>query len=184
MPPTTFDIGDTVLVGSVEYICISSVYIPSYPPAATKDPEYVGSIYWLAINKTNEIYLQNFGAELCKFYGKVWSMDMSIVVNAKTDIAVSAQNIQFKGTGANWTDIVATTDDQTASDVSISSTSRNYRYIDKAWFSSLPLPSNGRLTDYYVKINFSFKNYVTNPTVAKNVQRVLQWLKTTFVNKR
>lgn len=184
MPPTTFDIGDTVLVGSVEYICISSVYIPSYPPAATKDPEYAGSIYWLAINKTNEIYLQNFGAELCKFYGKVWSHDMSIVVNAKTDIAVSAQNIQFKGTGANWTDIVATTDDQTASDVSISSTSRNYRYIDKAWFSSLPLPSNGRLTDYYVKINFSFKNYVTNPTVAKNVQRVLQWLKTTFLTKR
>ena len=192
MPPTTFDIGDTVLVGSVEYICIASVTIASYPGTTSNggtSPLALGASggvndFWLAINKTNEIYLQNFGADLCKFYGKVWSHDMSIVVNAKTDIAVSAQNIQFKGTGANWTDIVATTDDQTASDVSISSTSRNYRYIDKAWFSSLPLPSNGRLTDYYVKINFSFKNYVTNPTVAKNVQRVLQWLKTTFVNKR
>jgi hypothetical protein len=184
MPPTTFVIGDTVKVDNVEYICVSEVYIPSYPPAATKDPEYAGSIYWLAINKTNQIYLQNFGADLCKFYGKVWTHELSIVVNAKSDMAVSAQNIQFKTIGPNWTDLVATTDDQTASDINIPTTSRNYRWIDKAWFSSLPLPSNGRLTDYYVKLNFSYKNYVTNPTVAKNIQKVSQWLKTFFVSRR
>lgn len=186
MPPTTFVLGDTVQVGNVEYICYnpSGVYIPAYPPSATKDPEYPGSIYWLAINKTNEIYLQNFGADLCKFYGKVWTHELSIVVNAKSDMAVSAQNIQFKTIGPNWTDLVATTDDQTASDINIPTTSRNYRWIDKAWFSSLPLPSNGRLTDYYVKLNFSYKNYVTNPTVAKNIQKVSQWLKTFFVSRR
>jgi hypothetical protein len=99
-------------------------------------------------------------------------------------MAVSAQNIQFKTIGPNWTDLVATTDDQTASDINIPTTSRNYRWIDKAWFSSLPLPSNGRLTDYYVKLNFSYKNYVTNPTVAKNIQKVSQWLKTFFVSRR
>jgi len=185
MPSTSYVIGDVIHVGNREFICIKDLTIPSYPPAdPTKNPEYVGSIYWVLINKTNEIYLQNFGAELCKFYGKVFPHTMEIIVNAKTDIAVTPQNIQFKGIGANWTDITATTDDQTATDASISSTNRNYRYIDKAWYSSLPLPTNGRLTDYYVKINFSFKNYVTNPTVAKNVQRVLQWLKTSFINKR
>jgi len=185
MPSTSYVIGDVIHVGNREFICIKDLTIPSYPPAdPTKNPEYVGSIYWVLINKTNEIYLQNFGADLCKFYGKVFSHDMSIVVNAKSDMAVTAQNIQFKSIGPNWTDLVATTDDQTASDVNIPSTSRNYRFIDKAWHSSLPLPTNGRLTDYYVKLNFSFKNYLTNPTIAKNVQKVSQWLKTYFVIKR
>lgn len=185
MPSTDFVVGDTVIVGNVEYICIKNVSIPSYPPAATKDPEYVGSIYWLAINQTNQIYLQNFGADLCKFFGKVWNHDMSILVNAKSDIAVTPQNIQFKTIGPNWTDLIATTDTQSASDVNISSSSRNYRFIDKSWFSSVPLDRRkGRLTDYYVKFDFSYKNYLTNPTVAKNVQKVSEWLKTFFVSKR
>lgn len=188
MPSTSYVIGDTVLVGNVEYICVKDVTIASYPGTLTAitgtNPLAPSSNSWLAINKTNEIYLQNFGADLCKFYGKVWTHELSIVVNAKSDMAVSAQNIQFKTIGPNWTDLVATTDDQTASDINIPTTSRNYRWIDKAWFSSLPLPSNGRLTDYYVKLNFSYKNYVTNPTVAKNIQKVSQWLKTFFVSRR
>lgn len=188
MPSTSFVIGDTVLVGNVEYICVKDVTIASYPGTLTAitgtNPLAPSSNSWLAINKTNEIYLQNFGADLCKFYGKVWTHELSIVVNAKSDMAVSAQNIQFKTIGPNWTDLVATTDDQTASDINIPTTSRNYRFIDKAWFSSLPLPTNGRLTDYYVKLNFSYKNYLTNPTVAKNIQKVSQWLKTMFVSKR
>jgi hypothetical protein len=185
MPPTTFVIGDTVFVDNVEYICINEVYIPSYPPASTKDPEYVGSIYWLAINSENQIYLQTFGADLCKFYGKVWDFEQEIVVNAKTDMAVTAQNIQVKTIGPNATSVYCDTDNQSSSDLNISSTNRNYRFIDGAWFSSLPLDKlRGRLTDYYVKIKFVHKNYLTNPTVSKNTQKVTQWLKTMFVTKR
>jgi hypothetical protein len=184
MPPTTFVVGDTVFFDNVEYICISEVYIPSYPPDPTKAPEYVGSIYWLAINSENQIYLQNFGADLCKFYGKVWDFEHEVVVNAKSDMAVTPQNIQVKAIGPNATSIYCSTDNQSSSNVNIPSTSRNYRFIDGAWFSSLPLPTNGRLTDYYVKIKFVFKNYVSNPTTAKNTQKVTQWIKTFFVNRR
>ncbi len=186
---TQFVVGDTVkILNNVEYLCIKDVVIASYPgtltPVTGTNPLAPSSNSWVELNKTNQIYIQNFGADLCKFYGKVWEHSMSIVVNAKSDMAVTPQNIQFKTMGPNWTDLVATTDDQTASDINIPTTSRNYRWIDKAWFSSLPLPSNGRLTDYYVKLNFSYKNYVTDPRVAKNVQKVSQWLKTMFVNKR
>jgi len=187
MPPTTFVLGDTVQVGNVEYICYnpSGVYIPAYPPSATKDPEYPGSIYWLAINKTNEIYLQNFGAELCKFYGKVWDFEQEVVVNFKTDMAVTPQNMQVKTIGPNSTSVYFDTENQSASDLNISTTNRNYRFIDGAWFFSVALDRlRGRLTDYYVRVKFVHKNYVTNPTTAKNVQKVTQWLKTFFVNKR
>ena len=184
MPSTDFVIGDTVSENGIEYICIKDVTITSYPGAATKIPSYPSSIYWLAINTQNEIYLQNFGADLCKFYGKLWSHEIEVVVNAKSDVAVSPQNIQFKTVGPNWTDIECSTEDQTSQDQNISATNRNYRWIDKSWFSSLPLPTNGRLTDYYVKIKFTFKNYVTSPTTAKNTQKISQWLKTMFVGKR
>lgn len=192
MPITTFVVGDTVFLDNIEYICIASVTITTYPgttSAGGTKPTAAGASgpandFWLAINSENEIYLHTFGADLCKFYGKVWDFEQEVVVNFKTDIAVTAQNMQFKTVGPNWTDITASTDNQTATDASISNTNRNYRWIDKAWFSSLPLPSNGRLTDYYVKINFTFKNYVTNPTVSKNVQKISQWLKTFFVSKR
>lgn len=184
---TEYKIGDTIPLEGTEYICISPVTIDYYPGtlgAGGTNPLEPTSTFWAAINKTNEIYLQNFGAELCKFYGKVHEHSIEVVVNAKSDAAVSPQNIQFKAVGANWTDVVASTDDQSASDLNISTTSRNYRYIDKSWFSSLPLPTNGRLVDYYVKLKFTYKNYVTDPRVAKNVQKISQWLKTFFVVRR
>jgi len=189
MASTSFVVGDTVKVANVEYICIKNVTIASYPgtltPTTGTNPLAPSSNSWVAINKTNEIYLQNFGAELCKFFGKVWDFEQEVVVNFKTDMAVTPQNIQVKTIGANATSIYFDTTSQSASDFDISSTNRNYRFIDESWFSSVALDRlKGRLTDYYVKIKFVHKNYVTNPTVAKNTQRVVQWLKTFFVNRR
>lgn len=189
MPSTSYVIGDTVLVGNVEYICVKDVTIASYPGTLTAitgtNPLAPSSNSWLAINKTNEIYLQNFGADLCKFYGKVWDFEQEVVVNFKTDLAVTPQNMQVKAIGPNSTSVYFDTDNQSASDLNISSTNRNYRFIDGAWFFSVALDSlRGRLTDYYVRVKFVHKNYVTNPTTAKNVQKVTQWLKTFFVNKR
>lgn len=185
---TKYVIGDTVAIDGVEYICIKDVTIVTWPGtlSGTKtNPLAVGSIYWVAINQENQIYLQTFGAELCKFYGKVWDFEQEVVVNFKTDLAVTAQNIQVKAIGPSSTSVYFDTDNQSASDLNISSTNRNYRFIDGSWFSSVALDSlRGRLTDYYIKIKFVHKNYVTNPATAKNVQKVTQWLKTMFVNKR
>jgi hypothetical protein len=193
MPSTSFVIGDTVLVKNVEYICVKDVTIASYPGTTTNggtSPLALGSTggandFWLAINKTNEIYLQNFGADLCKFYGKVWDFEQEVVVNFKTDMAVTPQNMQVKTIGPNSTSVYFDTENQASSDLNISSTNRNYRFIDGAWFFSVALDRlRGRLTDYYVRVKFVHKNYVTNPTTAKNVQKVTQWLKTMFVSKR
>lgn len=185
---SSFIIGNTITESGIEYLCIKDVVIASYPgtltPIVGTSPLAPNSQYWLAINSENEIYLQTFGAELCKFYGKVFDHSIDVVVNAKSDMAVTPKNYQFKGMGSNWTSVEASTDDQTASDMNISATNRNYRWIDKSWFANLPLPTNGRLTDYYVRIKFTFKNYVSDPTVSKNVQKISQWLKTTFVSKR
>tara|TARA_R110002126_G_scaffold94277_2_gene222652 strand:- start:60 stop:890 length:831 start_codon:yes stop_codon:yes gene_type:complete len=188
MLSTDYVIGDTIKDANVEYICIAPVTIASYPGTLTNitgtSPLAPNSASWLAINQQNEIYLQTFGTELCKFYGKVWGYEHEVVVNFKTDKAVTPQNIQFKSTGRNFTSIEYSNDDQTSQDQNISATNRNHRWIDKSWFSSVALPSNGRLTDYYVKIKFTLQNYVTDPTSAINVQKISQWLKTMFIYKK
>lgn len=185
--PITFYVGDVVAVVDEEYVCIQeitySVAFGSIP--ADEKPEYAGSVYWKKINKQNEIYLQTFGADICKFYGKVFNHELEVIVNPKTDIAKTLQNIQMKAVGPNFTDIYYGTDTQSAQDVNITSTNRNYKYTQGAWFSSAPIPlRNGKLTDYYFKIKFVFKNYVTDPTVSKNVQKISQWLKSMFATKR
>lgn len=180
MLSTDFIIGDTVKYNNIEHICISPITIVGYPGTTTQVPDYIGSIYWLAINKENQIYLQTFGADLCKFYGKVWDHEIEMVIPFKTTDAVTAKNIQMKALGLNWSSIYASTDDQSSQDLNISKTNRNYRWIDKSWYSALPLPRNGRLTDYYIKIKFVYNNYVSNPTISKNIQKVSQFLKTFF----
>lgn len=185
MPSTSYVLGDTVKVDRVEYICISPLTISVYPGTSGQLPTATSSVYWKAINKENEIYLQTFGADLCKFYGKVFDHSLETIINFKTDIAVTPQNIQFKGNTTNWTDVYCSADNQSSQDLNISSTNRNYRWIDSAWFSSLPLDRlRGRITDYYVKINFIHKNYISDPTAAKNIQKLSQWLRTFFVSKR
>lgn len=193
MASTDYIVGDTIPYGNIEYICISPVTITSYPGTLTAggtNPTAAGATgptndFWLAINSENEIYIQTFGAELCKMYGKVWDHELEIVVPAKSDIALTPQNMQVKAIGSNATSVYFSAENQSSSDLNISSTNRNYRFIDGAWFFSVALDRlRGRITDYYVKVKFVHKNYVTNPTVSKNTQRVTQWIKTFFVSKR
>lgn len=193
MPDTFFKVGDVIKVpsdadnlGEGEYVCISPINITIYPPAVpSSDPLYPSSAYWLKINSQNQIYIQNFGTQICKFYGKVYNHELELAIKSNKDLAVSWQNIQFKAIGPNWNSVECFTDNQSSSDLNISPSSRNYRFIDGAWFSSLPIDKlKGRLTDYYVRIKFTYNNYATNPTTAKNVQKVSQFIKTFFVTKR
>lgn len=193
MPDTFFKVGDVIKVpsgtdniGEGEYVCISPVNITIYPPVVpSSDPLYPSSVYWLKINSQNQIYIQNFGTDICKFYGKVYNHELELAIKTNKDLAVTPQNIQFKAIGPNWNSVECFTDNQSSSDLNISPSSRNYRFIDGAWFSSLPIDKlKGRLTDYYVRIKFTYNNYATNPTTAKNVQKVSQFIKTFFVTKR
>ena len=123
---------------------------------------------------------QNYGEP-----GFVWLEDLEIIVNPKTDIPITPQNIQLKGNSVNYTDVYYSTDDQTSQDENISATSRNYRFIDKAWWFNVAIPTaNGRLTDYYTKVKMVYKGYVSNPTVSKNANKLVQFIKTFFRDRR
>jgi hypothetical protein len=192
MATTTFNIGDVVKVNTKqflnefwgEYICIKQVTIDEYLFDDTLEPAYPGSIYWVKINAENEIYLQTFNTDYCKFYGKVYDHEVEVIVNPKADQAFSVLRIQQKSNDTNYTSVYFSTDDQTAQDTNIPSNSKTYRYIDKSYYSSAPLPRNGgRLTDHYVKIKFVLKNYLTNPTIAKNKNKIFQFLKTWFISR-
>jgi hypothetical protein len=192
MPTTTFNIGDVVKVDNDdfenelwgEYICIKQVTIVSYLDNLTLEPAYPGSIYWVKINAENEIYLQTFNTDYCKFYGKVYDHEVEVIVNPRSDQAFSILRIQQKSNDTNYTSVYFSTDDQAAQDVNIVNNSKTYRYIDKSYYSSAPLPRNGgRLTDHYIKIKFVLKNYLTNPTIAKNKNKIFQFLKSWFITR-
>ena len=192
MAPTTFNIGDIVKINNTffenelwgEYICIKQVTIDDYLSDLSLEPAYPGSIYWVKINAENEIYLQTFNTDYCKFYGKVYDHEVEVIVNPKSDQAFSILRIQQKSNDTNYTSVYFSTDDQTAQDTNIVDNSKTYRYIDKSYYSSAPLPrTGGRLTDHYVKIKFVLKNYLTNPTIAKNKNKIFQFLKTWFITR-
>jgi hypothetical protein len=192
MPETTFNIGDVVKVDNDdfenslwgEYVCIKPVTIYSYLVDASLEPAYPGSVYWVKINSENEIYLQTFNTDYCKFYGKVYDHEVEVIVNPKADQAFSVLRIQQKSNDTNYSSVYFSTDDQSAQDTNIVNNSKTYRYIDKSYYSSAPLPrTGGRLTDHYVKIKFVLKNYLTNPTIAKNKNKIFQFLKTWFISR-
>lgn len=193
MKSTNCVVGDVVKVTSGgtnkslygEYVCIKPVTLDTFPPTnPIYNPLYSPSIYWVKINDESKIYLQSFNTLYCKFYGKIYDHELEIIVNPKTDNAVTFLNLQLKGNDVNYTSLYCSTDNQSASDVNITSTSRAYRYVNKSWLSTLPLSSKGRATDHYVKIKFVLKNYVTNPTVAINKNKIVQFIKTWFVGKK
>jgi hypothetical protein len=191
MPSTDFVISNTISVTdnadkskNGEYVCIQNLTVSSYPATGIYEPTYLNSAYWVKTNDQSQIWLQSFNTEYLKFYGQVYGTELEIIVNPKVDQAFTPQSQQIKGSGTNFNDVICTTDNQTASDTNISSTNRNYREIDSAWFNNLPLPTNGRLTDYYTKVKYIYKGYVSNPTTSKNTNKVLQWIKTIFVTKK
>jgi hypothetical protein len=193
MPDTNFVVGDYIKVNTAvttdyllegEYVCVKDVNIPAFPPTSGKDPLTPGNVYWVKTSDQAEVYLKSFNTQYLKFYGIVRNFELELIVNPKSDFVMSYQNAQVKGMGPNFTDVYCYTDDQTASDINIPSTSIHYRWIDKAWFFNFPLSSRGRLTDYYLRVKNVFRGYETNPTTSKNINKVVQWFKSFFIVKR
>lgn len=196
MTGTAFVVGETVKVGSVEYVCITNVTVASYPgtAGASGTNPTTGTNNWTLLNQTNEIYVHNQPAALNqatapdyqynKFFGLVVNNEIEIVVNPKTPNPFSVLNIEQKGNNINYTDIYTEAESITAADNSITTTNRFYKWIYDKIVSNLPLSTTGRITNSYLKIRMVKKNWTTNPTTLTGLPKVFQYLKSYFEQKR
>ena len=173
-----------------EYICIADVTLDNvikYPEGAS------GSTYWALVNSIDQIWVLNQPNELGtspapdyvynKFFGKVVDNQIDIIVNPKLedDSAIEVQNITQNSTSSqNYTDIYYSNTNQTASDLNITNTNRNFRFIFDKITSSIGISSTGRLIDRFMKISFRKKNWTgsaptTVVTSTKTLRSVMSW---------
>lgn len=197
MSSTAFVQGETVKIGSSEYVAIQDVTVASYPGTggASGTNPVTGTNNWTLINNTNELWVLNQPTSTSldpapdyqynKFFGLVVNNELEIVVNPKTANAFSALNIEQKGNNVNYTDIYTDADGVTAADNAIAASNRYYRYIWDKICSNLPLSLiSGRITNSYLKIRMVKKNWSTNPTTLTGSVKILQYIKTYFEQKR
>lgn len=195
MPPTVFVPGDVVALGNSEYICISQVTIASYPGSATTIPSAPGSAFWAVINITNEIWVHNQPALLGQavapdylydsIFGQVVNNELQYVVNPRVENPFSVLNMEQEGNTVNFTDLYTSAESQSASDVSISSTSRFYRVIYDKICNNMPLDLlRGRITNSYLLVRWVKRNWTTDPRVVSKGVKILRFVKSMFSQKR
>jgi hypothetical protein len=190
--PTPVAVGNIIRDGVKEYICTTAGTVAAYasPPS--------GALFTL-INTTNEIYIENeekayvstvLGYEYNKYYGRVVNNSIEFVVNPKAG-AMSVEYYEMGATGDNITDIQIDADNgQTATESNIQSWNRDYKYTDGSWWGNYPLyllnrvGFGGRITDKYLKVKFTKKNYVTNPTTEAGLRTVIQYIRNFFQLKK
>lgn len=183
---SVFEIGNVIKCENKEYVCYTAG-TASYtvPPDPTM---------FVETNKTNQIWIENEelpyttvinGYQYDKFYGRVVNNELEYVITPKAG-QISVTNYEMGAEGDNITDIVITADNnQTASDTNIKSYNRDYKYYDGSWWANLPISrAMGRITDKYLKVRMTKKNYDSNPTVYNNKLTVFQFIRSFFENKR
>lgn len=194
MPSTNFVVGDIVPYLNKEWICISPVTIATYPGSVTTAPDVPGSTFWVEINRTNELWVNNqprlLGQAIAPDYmynsvfGQVVNNVFEWVVNPPQDNAFSVLNMEQEGNNVNFTDITISTESQTASDTSISPTSRFYRVIWDKICSNFPFSSTGRITNSYLVARYTKKNWDTDPRVVSRGVKILRSITSFFEPKR
>lgn len=195
MASTDFVVGDIVSYNRKEYICILALTIASYPGTAPQVPGAGGSVYWVRINQTNELWahnqpsvgFQNPAPDYLynSFFSQVVDNEHWIVVNPKTENPFNVLNTEQHGNRVNITSLYTEADSQTAQDTGITSLSKYYRIIYDAICSSLPLTSTGtRITARYLLMKFVKKNWTTIPYTVSTSTRILQFAKSIFQEKR
>jgi len=177
----------------IEYVCILAVTLDN----AAKFPEGAsGSTYWAAVNEVNQLWVLNMPTNTAattapdyvynKFFGKVVNNRIDIIVNPPMsgEESFEVQSMSQNGPyNINCTDVYIEADSQTASDVSISATNRNYRFIWNKIVSSLPLSTTGRIVNRYLKISLRKKNWTTSPTTVSTSVKILRSLSSIFNTK-
>jgi hypothetical protein len=194
MTGADFIVGDIVGYLNAEYMCIYPVTINMYPGNVTQVPDYPGSTYWARINSTNQIWAHNQpivifqnpapGYQYNMFFGQVVDNELWFVINPKTGNPFNVLDMEQHGNNQNITSLYTSTSTQTASDVSISATSRFYRRIYNFIASSMPLSSAGRITDSFLLVKFIKKNWTSSPLTLSVGVKILQYVKSHFQEKR
>lgn len=177
---TIYNIGDEVndTITFQNYICIVSFTSPNPPTQPSLDVTH-----WKKSSQINDIYV-NWRNDICKFYGKVYESYVTIVIKGDGD-KMSADNIAVVGNNTPFTDIYTNNSYQSAQDINIVSTNRNYKYIDGSWWLNLPFDArNSRMTDSWMTLKLRVKNFVTDPTVSVNLLKNIFSIKSSIRIKK
>jgi len=177
-----------------EYVCILPVTLDNvakYPEGAS------GTTYWTLVNKVNQLWVLNMPITTedttapdyvyNKFFGKVVDNEVHIIINPKVpdDSSFEVQNISQNGPfNVNYTDIYYDADNQSAADLSITGTNRNFRFLYDKIVSNIAISSTGRIINRYLRIKFIKHNYTTSPTVVTTSVKILRSVMSWFVPKR
>ncbi len=179
---TNYSVGDEVYKSGINYVCILA-FSTGGSINANQQPDFGGSIYWVATSQENQIH-RMFTGDVCKFFGIVYPYKIEIIANKYIDKEKVYDNCEVYGNNTAFTDVYYTNSRQTASDLNITSKNKNFRYIDSSWWFNIALFNNKeRLVDKYLKVKLVVKNYLTNPTISLNTTKRIVYLKTIFRKK-
>lgn len=182
-PSTSYVVGDEAQLNGIEYVCIKPFTTHS-TVQPYELPDFVGTTLWARLYASNEVYKQWLGADLGKYYGKVFPFIIESIINPPTGEAMSVDNLQIKSSPVNFDTVVYSTDNDTAQDTNLALGNRDYRYIDNSWFNTVALGTKGRLTDYYLKVRMTLNQFTANPTISNNTQKVVEFIGSMFRIKK
>lgn len=177
---TSYVIGDNVKKDNIEYVAIIN-FTTHNPVQAYEEPDFVGSLRWTKTVATNETHLLFNTTAFCKFFGQVYNSDIEFVINPKLGKPFAVDNFLHNGNDVNYDTVLCIVSDDSATETT---NNRFYKYIDKVWQSSVPLGVKGRLVDKYLKVKFTLNNYTNNPTISRNLQKLFEFITSTFREKK
>lgn len=145
------------------YVCILAYNSGGAGTDPSLDPTH-----WAKTGTINEVHVAWRG-NICKFFGKVYESYLSVIVKPDGE-AMTVDNVELTGNDTRQTDVYTSNSTQTAQDINITSTNKNYQYIDGSWWFNLPLTNrNARLSDSWTQIKVRVKNWTTTPITSTNL---------------
>jgi hypothetical protein len=190
MASTVFALGDIIGEKGKTYICttVGTVAVYASPPSGAIFTKIADCSQLWVLNQQPPDSGSYANAPLDyqynKFFGYVVNNEVEFVINPKLENPFIVNNIEQEGNTVNFTDIYTDAGGVTASDLSITSTDRNYRAIYDKITSSLPISSTGRITNSYLKVRWVKKNWTTDPTVLVGLVKILRYVRSFLVQKR
>jgi len=188
----TFTVGETVSYSESEHICIKNVTVDSGLPNTIPGYSGGGVRFWQEINSPNQLWVHNQPKSLSDsvvpdyqynmFFGKVVDNEIRFVVNPQTRYPFNVQCLEQDSNGTYDTNVIIEYSENTASDLNIRSTDKNYRYIDGKLCHNLPYSDTGRIVGDYLEI-WLFKKNWTIPTTMNGTLKVLKSVLSKFVQR-
>lgn len=173
-------VGDIVTQNDDNYVNILAYISAGIPIVPSSD-----TTHWSKANSSDELYMHNIG-DIAKFYGIVRDNYVRLVINAKRSIPKAFDNHEWLGmdNGFFFTDYIANTLDQTASDLGIIVSKRGEYSTDYACIinSTVPMSSiTGRLISNWAQILMRKDNKL-NGSIITSSNELIKFvsLKTTF----